>query len=63
MSAPEIRGLIHFVIAFFNLFFAFLLWIKGKNKAALHLGWVAFFSAIYSFAFGDRWNLKLDKAF
>jgi hypothetical protein len=33
VSAPEIRGLIHFIIAFFNLFFAFLLWIKGKTKA------------------------------
>jgi hypothetical protein len=52
MSIVQFKEIILFVCGFFNLFLAFVLWLRGKSKITLHLGWVALFSALYSFTYG-----------
>lgn len=63
MDIFQIRGIIHFICVFSNLFFAFILWLKGKSKATFHLGWVAFFSALYSFTYGIYWFSEENELF
>ena len=63
MDAEIIRGLILLICGLFNLFFAFFLWIKGKTKATFHLGWTAFFSAVYAFTFVGLFFFKTNKLF
>jgi len=67
MIVSQIRGIFHFISVFLNLIIAFLLWFRGKSKATFHLGWVAFFSAIYALVYGiiyffEKNTLFLTKA-
>jgi len=56
MDILKFKGIILFIVAFLNLAFAFFLWRRGrKEKATFHLGWVAFFSAVYAFTYGGVW--------
>ena len=52
MDISYISGTFFFIIAFLNLFFAFIIWFRGKTKITFYLGWVALFSSIYSFTWG-----------
>jgi len=50
MDLAQLRPIALFFAAFLQCLFAFLIWSKGKSKEAFYLGWVAFFSAFYAFA-------------
>jgi hypothetical protein len=63
MDIEKIRGIILLISTLFNLFFAFFLWIKGKTKATFHLGWTAFFSAVYAFTYGGSFFFQVNKSF
>jgi len=52
MDISIVRGTLCFTAGISNLLFASLLWIRGKTKATFHLGWSAFFSGLYNFAWG-----------
>ncbi|MDD4908913.1 MAG: SpoIIE family protein phosphatase [Candidatus Omnitrophica bacterium] len=63
----KIRAAGLYICAFFNLLIAVFIWSKDiKNKANLHLGFVGFFSAIYSFVCGSVyffWNANSPTQF
>lgn len=63
MDISQIRGIVHFAVALLNLILAFLLWVKGKSKTTFHLGWVAFFSAVYAFTYWGMFFLESNKLF
>lgn len=48
----KIKAIALFVIAFLNFLLALLIWYRGKTKATLHLGVMAFFSGIYPLTLG-----------
>jgi len=52
MNISQITGATLFIAAFTSLIFAFILWFRGKSKATFHLGWAAFFIAVYVFCYG-----------
>jgi len=52
MDLAQLRPIALFLAAFLQRLFAFLIWSKGKSKEAFYLGWVAFFSAVFAFAWG-----------
>jgi len=52
MEISIIRGTLCFIAGIANFLFASLFWIRGKNRATLHLGLAAFFSGLYNFAWG-----------
>lgn len=53
MDISQIRGLILLACSLLNLMLTFIVWSKAKNsRAAFHLGFLSFFSAIYAFVFG-----------
>lgn len=52
MDITQLRPMALFLAAFTQGIFAYLIWSKGKSKEAFYLGWVAFFSGIYSFIWG-----------
>ncbi|MEI6597310.1 MAG: PAS domain-containing protein, partial [bacterium] len=52
MDLAQFRSIVLFSVAFSQVLFALLLWLKGKNKEAFYFGWVAFFSGIYAFTWG-----------
>ncbi len=62
-SIEKIRGIILITSGLFNSFFALLIWIRGKTKATFHLGFVALFSAIYSFIYGAAFLAAGNKLF
>jgi len=55
MDILQIRGIILVFCSVFNLILALILWFRGRSKATFHLGWVAFFSAVYAFTYGGVW--------
>ena len=55
MDILQIRGIILVFCSVFNLILALILWFRGRSKATFHLGWVAFFSAVYAFTYGGAW--------
>jgi uncharacterized membrane protein len=59
MDANTIIGFLCFTATFINLFFALLLWIRGKTKNTFLLGRTAFFSALYNFTLA---MLRFSKA-
>jgi len=65
MDIAQARGIILFISAFLSLISAFLFWFKykGKDKTIFHLGWVAFFSALYCFIWGGRFFFEHHKIF
>ena len=53
MDILKLEGIILFIVAFLNLLLAFFLWGRDrKNRVILHLGFVAFFSALFAFTQG-----------
>lgn len=46
----KIKAITLFIIALLNFLLALLIWYRGKTKATLHLGIMAFFSALYALA-------------
>ncbi|MFA5742448.1 MAG: hypothetical protein WC921_00425 [Candidatus Paceibacterota bacterium] len=53
MDISQTRGFIMFICAAIDLFFALIVWSKSKeNRLAFHLGFLAFFAALFSFTYG-----------
>ena len=48
MDLSQIRPVALLAITFLNCAFTFFVWLKGKSREAYHLGWLTFFSALYS---------------
>ena len=48
MDFSQIRPIALLAITFLNCAFTFFVWLKGKSREAYHLGWLTFFSALYS---------------
>jgi len=63
MEISQISGTLLFVASFIQLMLAFIYWFKGKSKATLHLGWAAFFGAIYLFSLGSFIFFEHNKLF
>jgi len=62
-SIEKIRGIILITSGLLNSIFALLIWFKGKTKATFHLGFVALFSAMYSFIYGAVFLAAGNKLF
>jgi hypothetical protein len=60
-SIEKIRGIVLLVSFVFNSIFAFFIWFKGKTKTTFHLGFVAFFSAIYALIYGITFIISGNK--
>ena len=63
MDISQIRGTIHFICAFFDLFLLSILWFKGKSKATFHYGWTVLFLAFNAFAYGGLYFFKHNELF
>lgn len=63
MDIGQIKGIIFLIITFLNLILAFLLWSRGKEKTTFHLGWAAFFSAVYSFSWSGLYIFENNRLF
>ena len=61
MDISQVRGIIHFLVVFINLAFAFILWSKGKSRAIFHWGLTAFFSAVYAFTWAALFFFEENK--
>jgi len=62
-SIEKIRGIILVASGLLNSIFALFIWIRGKTKATFYLGFVALFSAIYSFIYGTAFLVAGNKLF
>ena len=62
-SIEKIRGIVLLTSGLCNSIFALFIWIKGKTKATFYLGFVALFSATYSFIYGTAFLVAGNKLF
>ena len=62
MDIGQIQGIVLLITTLLNLIFAVLLWLRGKDKTTFHLGWVAFFSGLYSFTWAGLYFFEGNKA-
>ncbi|GEM_PF-1010083 len=63
MDLAQLRSIALFAVAFLNIIFTFLIWLKGKSREAYYLGWITFFSALYGLSWWAVFFFNANRLF